>query len=361
MTTHRISTLTLFEGGGLMDIPALLSKDAGQSAARLIDEMSRLYYLSRAIHVVAELGLADLLDDEPLSPTDLAERTGTNVAALHRLLKFLSAYGIFQEKKAGNFAHTELSSVFRQDDPDSVRAILRRIGEFWWSAVGGIEHSIRTGESAFNHVHGMPFFQFLKENPDIQKRFDEAMARVSDADDTAIAAAYDFDQFDCIVDVGGGRGGLLTQILMGTPRAKGILFDQPQVIDQATRLEEGGLSNRSEMVGGNFFDSIVGGGDCYVIKGVLHDFDDDQCVTILSNCRKAMNADGRVVIANQDLPSPIDGPHPNLTMDIQMMALLSGRERSKSDWSELFRRSGLRLISSVQTDVAFTVVDGIED
>jgi hypothetical protein len=342
-----------------MDIPALLSKDAGQSPARLIDEMSRLYYLSRAIHVVAELGLADQLDDEPLSAMNLAGKTGTDAAALNRLLKFLSAYGIFQEEEAGKFSHTELSSVFRQDDPNSVRAILRRIGGFWWSAVGDIEHSIRTGESAFDHVHGMPFFQFLKENPDIQKRFDEAMARVSDADDTAIAAAYDFNQFDCIVDVGGGRGGLLTQILISAPGAKGILFDQPQVIDQATRPEESGLSDRTELVGGNFFDSVVGGGDCYVIKGVLHDFDDDQCVTILSNCCKAMNAHGRVVIANQDLPSPIDGPHPNLTMDIQMMSLLSGRERSEADWSELFRRSGLKLAGSVQTGVAFTVVDGI--
>ncbi len=339
-----------------MEIPALLSRDAGQSAARLIDEMSRLYYVSRAIHVVAELGLADHLGDEPLSPRDLAEITGTNAAALTRLLRFLSAYGIFQEIPAGKFSHTVLSSVFRQDHPNSVRATLRRIGEFWWSAVGDLEHSIRTGESAFNHVHGVPFFQFLKENPDIQERFDEAMARVSDADDAAIAAAYDFKQFHRIVDVGGGRGGLLAQILLSAPDASGILFDQPQVIEQATRLEESGLSDRTELVGGDFFDSVPKGGDCYVIKGVLHDFDDDQCVTIISNCRKAMNANGRVVISNQDLPSPIEGPHPNLTMDIQMMTLLSGRERSETEWAELFRRSGLKLIGSVPTIVGFTLI-----
>ena len=344
-----------------MEIPALFSRDAGQSAARLIDEMSRLYYLSRAIHVVAELGLADHLGDEPLSPKDLAEITGTNAAALTRLLRFLSAYGIFQEIQAGKFSHTVLSSVFRQDHPNSVRAILRRIGEFWWSAVGDLEHSIRTGESAFNHVNGVPFFQFLKENPDIQKRFDEAMARLSNADDAAIAAAYDFNQFHRIVDVGGGQGGLLTQILLSAPDATGILFDQPQVSEQSTRLEQSGLSDRTELVGGDFFESVPKGGDCYVIKGVLHDFDDDQCVTIISNCRKAMNANGRIVISNQDLPSPIDGPHPNLTMDIQMMTLLSGRERSETEWSELFRRSRLKLIGSVSTNVGFTLIDGVSN
>ena len=344
-----------------MEIPALLSKDAGRSAARLINEMSRLYYLSRAIHVVAELELADHLDDEPLSPKDLAGKSGTNGATLTRLLRYLSAYGIFHEVQDGKFSHTALSSVFRRDHPNSVHESLRKPEMFWWSAVGDMEHSIRTGESAFNNVHGVSFFQFLKENPDIQKRFDETMARVSDADDAAIAAAYDFKQFNFIVDVGGGRGGLLAQILLSAPDARGILVDQPQVIAQATRLEESGLSDRTELVGGNFFESVPGAGDCYVIKGVLHDFDDDQCITILSNCRKAMIADGRVVIANLDLPATIDGPHPNLTMDIQMMTLLSGRERSEPEWSELFRRSGLKLLGSVQTNVGFTVVDGVSN
>jgi hypothetical protein len=236
---------------------------------------------------------------------------------------------------------------------------MRRPGDFWWSAVGDLEHSIRTGESAFDHVHGVSFFQFLKENPDIQMQFDKTMSRVSDNDDAAIVGAYDFKQFNCVVDVGGGRGGLLTQILLSAPDAKGILYEQPQVIERATRLEDSSLSGRSELIGGNFFEAVPGGADCYIIKGVLHDFDDDQCVTILSNCRKAMNPHGHVVIANRDLPSPIDGPHPNLTMDIQMMALLSGRERSESNWSELFRRSGLSLSNVYQTDSRFVLIDGV--
>ena len=223
-----------------------------------------------------------------------------------------------------------------------------------------MEHSIRTGNAAFEKLHGVPFFEYIRENAEIQSRFDRGMAEISDGDDAAIAAAFDFGKFSCIVDVGGGQGGLLTQILFAAPNASGILFDQPQVVEQANRLKQSGLSNRSELVGGNFFESVPGA-DCYVIKGVLHDFNDDQCITILSNFRKNIHANGHVVIANQDFPSPIDGPHPNLTMDIQMMTVLNGRERSEEVWSELFRRSGLKLVAAYQTGSLFTLIEGVPD
>ena len=341
-----------------MEKAGILSKQADQSAARQVDEMSRLYYLSRALHVAAELGVADHLGEAPVAVEEIAGKTASNAAALKRLLRFLSAYGIFQEQTPDRFCNTTLSSVLRSDHANSVRANLRRIGDFWWSAVGQMEHAVRTGESAFNHVHGVSFFQYLKAHPDVQMRFDEAMARISEHDDAAIAAAYDFARFRRIVDVGGGRGGLLVAILRQAPDATGILFEQPQVLERATRLREAGLGQRTELAGGDFFKSVPGGGDCYVIKGVLHDFNDDQCVKILANCRNAMTTDGRVVIANQDLPSSIDGPHPNLTMDMQMMTLLTGRERTLADWSELFRRSGLSVGGVFQTRVGFTLVEG---
>jgi hypothetical protein len=341
-----------------MHKPELLSRDAGPSAARLIDEMSRLYYLSRAIHVAAELGIADQLGDEPIATATLAEKTGTNSAALRRLLRFLSAYSIFRESSPDRFRNTPLSSVFRDDHPQSVRANLRRIGAFWWSAVGELEHSIRTGEAAFQHVHGVPFFQYLRNNADVQRRFDRAMARISDADDAAVASAYDFGRFRQIVDLGGGRGGLLVQILQRAPNAAGVLFEQAQVLDRATRLDEAGLLDRSEKVAGDFFESVPDGADCYVIKGVLHDFNDQQCVRILSNCRGAVSIDGCLVIANQDLPLTFDVPHPNLTMDIQMMTLLGGRERSVSEWSELLQQSGWKLSTRIETNAGFALIEG---
>jgi C-methyltransferase len=301
------------------------------------------------------------LGDEPVGLGDLANKTGANAAALKRLLRFLSAYRVFEERSPDRFCNTTLSSVLRADHPNSVRANLRRMDASWWSAVAALEHSLRTGEAAFTHVHGMPFFQYLRANPEAQKRFDEGMALASDANDAAIAAAYDFKRCRRIVDVGGGRGGLLVQILGRAPEATGVLFEQPQVVEQPTRLQEAGLMERAELVAGDFFQSVPDHGDCYVIKGVLHDFDDQQCIRILTNCRTAMSGDGRVVIANQDLPSPVAGPHPNLTMDIQMMALLGGRERSAAEWSELFRRSGLRLSATSPTDVGFTLIEGKPD
>src|SRR5262249_52530729 len=156
--------------------------------------------------------------------------------------------------------------------PQSIKSNVLRIGTFWWSAVGELEHSLKTGEAAFEHVHGVPFFQYLRNNADVQQRFDRAMARISDANDAAVAAAYEFGRFRQIVDVGGGRGGLLTQILLRAPKTTGVLFEQPQVLDRATRLEEAGLSNRSKKITGDFFVSVPAGADCYVIKGVLHDF-----------------------------------------------------------------------------------------
>ena len=343
----------------ILEKPTLLSADAGKSAARLIDEMSRLYYLSRAIHVVAELGIADHLGERSVAANELADNTGTNELTLRRLLRFLSAYGIFEETATAEYCNTELSSVLRQDHPQSVRANLRRIDKFWWSAVGNLEHSVRTGKSAFTALHGMPFFQYLRANPEIQRRFDEAMACISGADDIAIAEAYDFSRFRRIVDVGGGRGGLLAQILLRAPQATGVLFDQPQVVAEADRLEQAGLSARAELIGGNFFESVPNGGDCYIIKGVLHDFDDDECVDILSNYRNAIDDGRHVIIANQDLPSPIAGPHPNLTMDIQMMVLLTGQERSVNQWEGLLRRAGLKVNGSKETRIGFTMIDAV--
>lgn len=341
-----------------MEMPELFSKQAGESAARIVDEMARFYYLSRAIHVAAELGIADHLGEKPAALDAIAANTKIDPASLKRLVRFLSGYGIFEERSPDGFCNTALSAVLRSDHPQSVVASVRRVGDFWWSAVGHMEHSIRTGESAFMHLHGVSFFQYLKEHPETQQRFDIAMARISDADDAAVAAAYDFARFRRIADIGGGRGGLLVQILLRAPAATGILYEQPQVIERATRLKEAGLDARSELIAGDFFVSVPAGCDCYVIKGVLHDFDDETCIKILSNFRKAMPPEGRVVIANADLPERIDGPHPNRTMDIQMMTLLRGRERSLAEWSDLFQRAGLRVAGTFPTNVGFVLVEG---
>ncbi len=336
----------------------LFSPAAASAPARLMDEMARLYVLSRAIHVVAELGVADHVGAAPVAAAEIAERTQTHARSLERLLRYLSAYRIFEEPEPGRFRGTALSDVLRRDHPESIRPNLRRIGEAWWNAAGHMIHSLRTGESAFPHANGVSFFEYLAGDPEQQKRFDEGMAQTSDADDAAVAEAYDFSRFRRIVDVGGGRGGLLAQILTRAPAAQGVLFDQPQVVAQPGRLAEGRLLDRCELVGGDVFSAVPEGGDCYMIKGMLHDFSDDACVDILRNCRQAMAGDGRVLVAERFLPSSGEGPHPILTLDIQMMVLLSGRERTEAEWHEIFRRAGLAIVGVHDTAADFTVVEG---
>jgi hypothetical protein len=339
----------------------LLSGSAEASPVRLIDEMSRWYYLSRAIHVAAEIGVADCTGPEQQPAPKLAEKTGTHARALERLLRYLASYGIFEETEPAHFRSTELSDVMREDHPQSLRPQLLRIAREWWNAAGAMHYSVKSGNSAFPYVNNVEFFEFLAQNREQQRRFDTGMAQISKADDAAIAEAYDFSGFESIVDVGGGRGGLLAEILKRAPSARGILFDQPQVVEHAVSLEENGLTERCDLIGGDFFQSVPKGAECYVIKGVLHDFDDDQCVNILRNCRDATTAGGRVLVVERVLPSSQDGPHPNLTMDIQMMIILRGRERQASEWREIYARAGLKVTRLIDTSVDFTVIEGSTD
>jgi len=326
-----------------------------------MDEMSRLSYLSRVIHVVADLEIADIIGQKTLSAAEIAERAGLHAASLVRVLRFMSAYGVFSEVERGEFRNTALSDVLRRASPVSIRPNLRRVGEAWWKAIGNLEHSLKTGTSAFTDANGASFFEYLAGNPDQQSRFDEGMAQISDADDGAIVEAYDFSKFRKIIDVGGGRGGLLVKILSRVADAHGVLFDQPQVLEGTTRLEQAELLNRCELAGGDFFASVPSGGDCYIIKGVLHDFSDEQCASILSNCRKQVSSGGVVLVADRILPSGKDGPHPNLTMDVQMMILLSGRERTSVEWREIFGHAGLQMTGVHDTTVDFSIVEGVPD
>ncbi len=341
----------------MSDHPAF-SKEADGSAARRLDEMSRWYMVSRAIHVAAELGIAELIGDDPVAAADCAGQAEIQPLALERLLRLLASYGVFEETDDGRFKATELSNLLRDDHPRSLRPNLRRIGAAWWGAAGDLGHSVATGEPAFRHVNGMMFFEYLAQNPDQQRRFDEGMAKISEADNAAVASAYDFSGFATIVDVGGGRGGLLAEILARAPRARGVLFDQPQVVAEPTALEANGLLDRCDCVGGDFFGEVPPGGDCYIIKGVLHDFTDGQCVQILANCRAALAGDARLLVVDRVLPTSRDGPHANIIMDVQMMYLLGGRERRVPEWHTLFGEAGLKVAGLYETDSDFALVEG---
>jgi len=331
------------------------AQDASDDRARVL-AMSRAYVLSRAIHVVAELGVANHVGDAPVSVSELARLTGSHSPHLERLMRCLAGHGIFVERAPGRFAATSLSNVLRDDAPSSLRSGLRMVNAAWWAAVGALGHSVMTGETAFAPLYGDPFFAWLKKNPDDQIRFDAGMASNSRTSDEAIARAYDFSSAELVVDVGGGRGGLVHAIVEQHRNVKALLFDQPQVVQHSILPKEGALARRCSSFAGDFLQTVPSGAQIYVIKGVLHDFDDDRCVTILHNCRRAMSPSGRILIVER-LIAPDNRAHEAKTIDLLMMALLGGRERTIAEWEQLIRSAELRLVRQITTESEFTIAE----
>jgi C-methyltransferase len=330
-------------------------QNASGARARVL-AMSRAYVLSRAIHVVAELGIANYVSDAAVSVGELARLTGSHPAHLERLMRCLAGHGIFAERAPGEFAATSLSNVLRDDAPCSLRSGLRMVNAAWWAAVGALGHSVTTGETAFVHLHEDPFFAWMKKNPDDQIRFDAGMAGNSRTSDEAIARAYDFSKVDQVVDVGGGRGGLVRAIVERHPGVKAVLFDQPQVVQHSMLPTEGVLAGRCSSVAGDFFQTAPPGAQVYLIKGVLHDFDDEQCVAILRNCRRAMAPRGRILIVERFI-APDNRAHEAKTIDLLMMALLGGRERTIVEWEQLLRSADLQLERHISTESEFTIAE----
>jgi hypothetical protein len=218
-------------------------------------------------------------------------------------------------------------------------------------------YNIKTGESAFKHVCGVGFFDYLSAHPDAQVRFDRGMANVANAENPVVASAYDFGKFGRIVDVGGGRGGLLAEILKAHASPKGVLFDQPQVVAQPDYLKAAAVLDRCEVIGGNFFEAVPKGADAYVLKRIIHDWNDDTNEGILRRCRDAVVDGGRVLVVDAVVPAGNEF-HFSKPSDLLMMVLLDGRERTEADFRELFGRAGLKLNRIVPTASAVSIVEG---
>ena len=262
------------------------------------------YYVSRAIHVVAKLGIADLLADGARGHDDLAKATGTHAPSLNRVLRLLASAGVFTEEEDGSFALTPIGACLRSGVPGSMRAAALLFGGITQQAWGDLLYSVETGEPAFRRVFGMDPFDYMAEHPDEAANFDAAMADFTKHIAIAVAAAYDFSPFRRIVDVGGGNGALLAGILKANPTLTGVLFDLPEVADRATApMRELGLADRCEIVGGDFFKAVPAGGDAYLLKHVIHDWNDDRATAILRNCRRAMGADGQAADRRRRLPA----------------------------------------------------------
>src|SRR5215831_9005171 len=238
------------------------------SPQSVILEMWSGYVVSRALYVVAELGVADQLADRPKTAAELAAASGANEHALHRVLRMLASRGVFAEE-SDSFGLTALSECLRSGTAGSLRDTIRMYGEMHWRAVGNLLHSVMSGEPAFDKVAGSPVWEHLASHPDEGERFARGMANVSSFENQVIARAYDFSAFHVVIDLGGGRGGFIAEVLRANPGLRGVLYDEPHIVSQPTDLRESGVADRCQVVPGNFFESVPAGGDVYVLKRVL--------------------------------------------------------------------------------------------
>jgi len=315
-------------------------------------QVTNAFLVSRCLYVAAEIGVADHINDAPQTSEALAKVTGSNAGALHRVLRVLASHGIFEDKD-GSWAHTEMSQLLRSDHPASMRDYIRMIGmPVFWRAWEHIEHSVRTGETGFKKIHPGGAFPYLAEHPHESSLFNAAMTAKSHGDIAAVLPAYDFAQFATIADIAGGRGHLLRAILKQYPNTRGILFDQPHVVAEVSPDKGEKLS----VTGGSFFTDKMPTADCYVLMNIIHDWPDAECIKILSAIRRDMPQHARVLLIESVVPSSPE-PHLSKELDIVMMVLPGGKERTKQEYADLVSKCGLRLKEVVETKSPYSIVE----
>jgi hypothetical protein len=316
-------------------------------------------WVSRAVYVAAKLGIADLLKDGPKGSAELANATGTDAPSLYRVLRALDSVGVFADDGEGHFAITPLGATLRTDVPGSLRYLaIEELGENHYPAWEKVLYSVKTGATAFDHVYGMSKWQYMTEHPDEARIFDQAMASFSSTVAAAIVAAYDFSSSRTVVDVGGGDGGLLAAILKANPNARGVLADLPHVAEGARRrFDVEGLADRCDVAGGDFFGQVPAG-DTYVLKFIIHDWDDERSTAILTNCRRAMAHNGKVLIVEAVL-QPGRATSFSKFLDLNMMVMTGGRERTEPEYRALLDAAGLRLTRIVPTQTEMSVIEAV--
>jgi hypothetical protein len=317
--------------------------------------------LHQAIYAAAKLGIADLLERGVHSSADLATQLSVHEEALYRTLRALSGEGIFTETSPRHFENTVLSRPLRSDVPDSVRSLFIFFGsEFYGGALHGILYSLRTGKPAREMLCGMPTFEILAKDPEIAKIFDDAMTAMSNLVGPAVATSYDFSTWQSLTDVGGGNGILLSHILRTHANLRGVLADLPHVLDRARQCGflSGELASRASLQNCDFFQEIPDGSRAFLMKSVIHDWDDDQALKILRNCRRVVPANGALLLVELGLSEPNQPSGGNL-IDVLMLVLTGGRERTPDEYRSLLARAGFRLNGVIPTSTDFVILEAL--
>jgi hypothetical protein len=314
--------------------------------------------MQQSIRAAAKLGIADLLVGQSQTAAELADKTKSHYPSLYRVLRVLASVGIFAENSAGRFELTPMANLLRNDAPNSMRDFAIMQGEEWnLRGAAELMHTIKTGATAQSKAHGMELFEFLSQHPQDEVLFNRAMTSYSLAAIPAIVEAYDFSGFHRIIDIAGGHGILLSGILKANLHGQGVLFDLPSVIAGASELlEKEGVGNRVESIAGDFFHSVPPGGDAYILKNIIHDWNDEQSISILKNIQSVMNATSKVLLIELIIP---EGNEPSLSklVDLQMLVTTGGKERTEDEFRRILEASGLRLTKIYPTKSPLSLIE----
>ena len=312
----------------------------------------------RLVHVAAQLKLPDHLADGPKTAEELAKLTATHAPALYRVLRTLAGLGLFSEDQDNRFSLRPLGAVLKSGTPGYAAAIILG-GDIVARSVDEVLYSVQTGKTGFERSFGMPLFDWLADHPEEAALFGQAMVGFHGTEPPAIAEAYDFSNFKTIADVGGSTGNLLATILSRHPGPNGILFDLPHVVRDAPALiEQRGLTDRIRVEAGSFFESVPAGADAYILSHVIHDWNPEQCLTILGRCRRAIKSDGRLLLAEMVLPEG-DTPHPGKMLDMVMLTVPGGEERTPSQYRALLDHAGFEMTQVVPTASLVSIVEAV--
>jgi hypothetical protein len=313
---------------------------------------------SQLLYVAAKLGLADAISRQPKTATEIAREVNADPDALRRVLRAFTAMGVFVETSDGKLRLGDTGELLRSDLPGSLRNVAVLYGEGWlWHAYGNMLYSVRTGKPAFPIAHGEGFYEFLERHPDASTVFHAAMDDFSKTEAAGILGAYSFSGVKSVIDVGCGRGALLSTILKAHPQLEGVGFDMPEVEPECVRqFRDAGVADRASFVGGDFFGGVPGGRELYILKSVLHNWDDAAAEHVLHVCRQAVPRAGRVLIIERVISDSPAGTEAKL-FDINMLVTVGGRERTEQEYRSLLAAAEFTLVRTVATASPLTILE----
>lgn len=324
-----------------------------------LGQMITGYWTSQAIFAAAKFGIADLLAEGSKSVDELANTTDTKADFLYRLLRALASVGIFTEEDGQRFSLTPLAEPLRSDVQGSQRSLALMMGDDQYRAWGNLADAVQTGDNAYEKIFGMPIFDHLADQPEKARIFDDAMTGIHGRETGAILDAYDFGGIHVVADIGGGNGSKITAILQKYPEMQGILFDLPHVVERArSNIEAAGLNDRCQLVSGDFFSAVPSGAEAYVMRHIIHDWDDEKSLTILKNCHNVMSPGNKLLLVESVIP-PGNDPFMGKFLDLTMMLVPGGKERTEDEYRELYDRAEFDLLQIIPTATEVSVIEGV--